>query len=700
MHFPPLRFLALLPLVAAGIVNSAHAAPKDPVMETYEPWKPEIVEQFRAWPILDGGRVKPMEAIARVRLLSYNGKRTFKFDVGTSPDKAETVKISATEWLLDVLFRPEIAKQQPCFLVNDSDAVTAIGVSTHEKRRSRYSYNELEAGRAKLAELRAKYGEMKPEDRGGRENQIFDLGSNVSEFEFAAGLFGFARDGLAISGKELAEAGVKDLGPMADEENIRVTEFGTMVEKVKAIREKSPDESDEAFAARTAALEKALTAGSQQLGFYLQVSHAFTLTPPKAKDEVAWLSPGALLDQVVNGSLTGDAASVEWEATQLKLLEDIARAEPDSEAFLNAMTTARSALDEAVAERGEGKSIGTELALYKGNYFNNSLVLFIIGFLFVALGWLAPGTAFAKRISLAAFAVGILALGLLVVGIVLRCVVMGRAPVATLYETILFITAVSVLVAFIIEGIVRWKIALSVGLALGMMGMFLSWNFDVSQAEDTMGPIVAVLRSNYWLGTHVTTVTMGYAAALLAGAISHFYLFSRLFSPAKPSGPRREMFRVVTRMTYGVICFALLLSLVGTVLGGIWANDSWGRFWGWDPKENGAFMIVLWNLIILHARMGGYVKELGIHILAVVGSIIVGFSWWYVNVMGVGLHSYGFTSGIKRNVLIFWCVELAVLMVGFIVWLRMRNAASTATLEASLPGKPGKARGTGEPAIS
>ncbi|HEY6563634.1 MAG TPA: cytochrome c biogenesis protein CcsA, partial [Pirellulaceae bacterium] len=166
--------------------------------------------------------------------------------------------------------------------------------------------------------------------------------------------------------------------------------------------------------------------------------------------------------------------------------------------------------------------------------------------------------------------------------------------------------------------------------------------------------------------------------------ISHFYIFSRLFSPAKPSGPQRELFRVITRKTYGVICFALLLSLVGTVLGGIWANDSWGRFWGWDPKENGAFMIVLWNLIILHARMGGYVKELGIHMLAVVGAIVVGFSWWYVNVMGVGLHSYGFTSGIKRNVLIFWCVELVVLGLGTVVWLRARKAAAVA--ENTPPG--------------
>ena len=85
---------------------------------------------------------------------------------------------------------------------------------------------------------------------------------------------------------------------------------------------------------------------------------------------------------------------------------------------------------------------------------------------------------------------------------------------------------------------------------------------------------------------------------------------------------------------------------MGTVLGGIWANDSWGRFWGWDPKENGAMLIVLWCLIILHARMGGYLKEWGLHIASVLGAIVVAFSWWGVNLLGTGLHSYGFTDGI------------------------------------------------------
>src|SRR5437763_1739057 len=81
---------------------------------------------------------------------------------------------------------------------------------------------------------------------------------------------------------------------------------------------------------------------------------------------------------------------------------------------------------------------------------------------------------------------------------------------------------------------------------------------------------------------------------------------------------------------------------VGTVLGGIWADQSWGRFWGWDPKENGAVLIVLWCAIILHARWGGFIRQRGLMVMAIFGNVVTSFSWFGVNMLGVGLHSYGF----------------------------------------------------------
>src|SRR5439155_23568843 len=92
-----------------------------------------------------------------------------------------------------------------------------------------------------------------------------------------------------------------------------------------------------------------------------------------------------------------------------------------------------------------------------------------------------------------------------------------------------------------------------------------------------------------------------------------------------------ELGRVLAAMIYGILCFATLFSFTGTVLGGIWADQSWGRFWGWDPKENGALIIVLWNALVLHARWGGLVKQRGMAVLALFGNIITIWSWWGVN---------------------------------------------------------------------
>lgn len=119
-------------------------------------------------------------------------------------------------------------------------------------------------------------------------------------------------------------------------------------------------------------------------------------------------------------------------------------------------------------------------------------------------------------------------------------------------------------------------------------------------------------------------------------------------------------------MMYGIVCFATLFSFVGTILGGIWADHSWGRFWGWDPKENGALLIVLWNAIILHARWGGYVRERGIAVIAVFGNIVTSLSWFGVNMLGVGLHSYGFMDQAFGVLLAFIISQLMIAGMGMV----------------------------------
>ena len=133
-------------------------------------------------------------------------------------------------------------------------------------------------------------------------------------------------------------------------------------------------------------------------------------------------------------------------------------------------------------------------------------------------------------------------------------------------------------------------------------------------------------------------------------------------------------------MIYGTLCFAIFFSFVGTVLGGLWADDSWGRFWGWDPKENGALMIVLWNALVLHARWDGMVTGRGLALLAVVGNIVTAWSLFGVNALGVGLHSYGFDRGVTTWLLAFVASQAAIILIGALPqnWWRFGSAANAA----------------------
>jgi hypothetical protein len=178
---------------------------------------------------------------------------------------------------------------------------------------------------------------------------------------------------------------------------------------------------------------------------------------------------------------------------------------------------------------------------------------------------------------------------------------------------------------------------------------------------DTMEMMRAVLDTNFWLSTHVVVVTLGYASTFVAGFLALVYILRGFFTTGLDGGTAKS----IAKMVYGIICFATLFSFVGTVLGGIWADQSWGRFWGWDAKENGALIIVLWNALILHARWGGLVRERGLMNLTIFGNVVTAWSWFGVNMLGIGLHSYGFMDAAFKWLLLFvgFCLLLNTIAV-------------------------------------
>lgn len=188
-----------------------------------------------------------------------------------------------------------------------------------------------------------------------------------------------------------------------------------------------------------------------------------------------------------------------------------------------------------------------------------------------------------------------------------------------------------------------------------------------------MPVLQAVLDTQFWLATHVISVSLGYVATLVAGLYGIGYLIAQWL--AKDSKKLRELYRCC----YGAACFGILFSFVGTVLGGLWADDSWGRFWGWDPKENGALLIVIWNALILHARWDGMVAARGFSILAIGGNIVTAWSWFGTNELGIGLHSYGFTSGVLMWLTIFVGIQLFFIAAGILFKPNSIDPPPTAT---------------------
>ncbi|MCC6142925.1 MAG: cytochrome c biogenesis protein CcsA, partial [Candidatus Hydrogenedentes bacterium] len=383
------------------------------------------------------------------------------------------------------------------------------------------------------------------------------------------------------------------------------------------------------------------------------------IPPVDGAIDATWLSPA----QVVTEALKRQGAHVD-QGQLIRTLRQLQTKAGEPAAFSKGLGAFREQVA-ALAGPAALAHLPLELHLHRLAPFSLALTLYVLATLLIAAGWLAPRQRWLYRVSLVCVTIPLF---LHLYGIILRCIIRGRPPVSTLYETILFVTAVAVVIAVVIEVIYRHRLAAGLAGFLGALGLFLAGRYEAIDGQDTMPALMAVLDTNFWLATHVTTVTIGYAAGLLASALAHVYLLGRATGLG---ASRQEGFKQLTGMVYGTVCFCLLFSTVGTILGGIWATESWGRFWGWDPKENGALMIVLWGLTILHARAGGYIRELGVHLAAIFLGVIVAFSWFGVNLLGVGLHSYGFTAGVHTALQAFYLVESLVLLSGLIAWYRL-----------------------------
>ncbi len=261
------------------------------------------------------------------------------------------------------------------------------------------------------------------------------------------------------------------------------------------------------------------------------------------------------------------------------------------------------------------------------------------------------------------------------VGFGFRCVIAGRPPVSNMYESVIWVSAGCVFFGLVFEFIYRRRY---IGLAAMMMatiGLIIGDSVP-AVLDQSIKPLEPVLRSNYWLTIHVLTITLSYAAFALSCGIGNIALSYYARGKERENS---EKLQALALFVYRAVQVGVLLLTAGTILGGVWADYSWGRFWGWDPKETWALIADLGYLAVLHGRFSGLLKTFGT-IAASVGAFAgVIMAWYGVNfVLGVGLHSYGFGGGG-----VFYVTGVVVAQLLYIAWAAYQHHSVSANLKVS-----------------
>ncbi len=601
--------------------------------------------KFGRIPLLANGRVQPLDSLARNSLLQMREKQTAILEPWSDHPKL----ISASEWLLDVMTRPELTDAWPEFRIDNSGVKSLLGLPDladlpRQFDGKHFSWLQIEP---KLADLERE--NLRIVGPKGDQAPTNSYEQGVVKLWNAQAIYSHLKSALGpASAGNLA----LDYGPYFDK-----VRSGIMAENANP-----PRTNDEA------ALEWLNT----------QANAPFVVPPAPGEPANKWESVAATAAQTGPVAMPTDFAMLAFNEMAR------ARRAGDAAAFNATVSGYLSALQ----DRGFSKELNKASAEQYFNFiepFYTAMIIYLVAFLLVLAYWFKPGAWEWLRVT----AVGLVILALCVHtgGLLFRMILEGRPPVTNLYSSAIFIGWGATVLGLVLERFWRNSIGVMVSCVIGFLTLIIAHHLRMS--GDTMEMMRAVLDTNFWLATHVVVVTLGYASTFVAGVLGIIYIVLGVFTKKlsapvakdyatgagiaagsavarKSAAPGEPFGKNLNRMIYGIICFATLFSFVGTVLGGIWADQSWGRFWGWDPKENGALIIVLWNALVLHARWGGLVRERGLANMAVVGNIVTSWSWFGVNLLGIGLHSYGFTKSGAIWLFLFVCSQLILVSLGLL----------------------------------
>ncbi|MFN7137812.1 MAG: cytochrome c biogenesis protein [Limisphaerales bacterium] len=576
------------------------------------------IAEFGRLPALLNGRVQPLDSVGRNALLSMSGKSSVRTE-----DKQ---KLNSSEWLLEAMTRPEIADTRKIFRVQHPDLEGMFGI---EKVGLEYhSFNDLTNHLGKIEEqarnIRAaeRSKQADPQTRSPFQKDLMHLYESLIRYHQIKNTFG--------------PEGSRDFAREVD------IFHQTIEPAVVALRKMNAgEEYEQSDLKLLAAFHKRYTNVSM---------YAYAMVVPPLPDEArdGWRNVGASLMESI---LTHE---IHPAVTNIGAIYS-AYSKNEPEKFNQAVATYKAWMQannlEPQMKKGQQEFLFNRLEL-----FYNSSIIYVAALLLACLYWIN----LSEPLRRSAYLLLVLAFILHTIGLTFRMFLEGRPPVTNLYSSAVFVGWGSVLLGIILERIFRGGIGTFAAAFVGFVTLIIAHHLSLS--GDTMEMLRAVLDTNFWLATHVVVITIGYSAMFLAGLLATIYIFRGLFSKALSA----DTAKALARMVYGIICFATLFSFVGTILGGIWADQSWGRFWGWDPKENGALLIVIWCAIILHARWGKLVNERQLMAMAVFGNVITSFSWFGVNMLGIGLHSYGFMDAAFFWLSLFVASQMLIIALGLL----------------------------------
>ena len=570
--------------------------------------------EFGKLPVLMNGRFQPFDSVARNSLLQIRTKQTV---YETEGGKAQT--LSAMEWLLEVMMKPESADDRKVFRIDNNEVLALLKLPENQKY---YSFNQLRPQIDEIEKQAERIDKIESASRTVFESQLMKLYEMMNLYQR-----------LEIS---LKPPGTDDF---AAELEAYQKSIGPGMAAVQA-REAGQKFDQEAFNTLIGFMG----------GYNTVASFALPLTIPPADMNLPrddWQNIGTNLMQTARTGEINPATKFYAE-----MVTAYRAGQPDD--FNRAVAGYQAWLGDRFAP--QVNKAGQEYFFSTMEPFYKATVIYVLALVLALLSWFN----LSDWLRRSAFYLIILAWVIHTFGLVFRMYLEGRPPVTNLYSSAIFIGWGAVILGMVLEKIYRDGIGSVVAASAGFITLIIAHTLALT--GDTMEMMRAVLDTNFWLATHVVAVTLGYASTFVAGFLAIIYILRGVFTTTLTA----ETAKSLARMVYGIVCFATLFSFVGTVLGGIWADQSWGRFWGWDPKENGALLIVLWNAIILHARWGGIVRERGLMNLAIFGNIVTSFSWFGVNMLGIGLHSYGFTDAAFKWLILFISTQVCIILLGLL----------------------------------